>query len=73
MSRRKSLSEAVGFGFGMLVLIGISLGPFIKHILWCLERADESMAAIALLIIGLFFFPIGWLHGVSLFLGFTWL
>ena len=37
---------------------------------WCIGRAEETGSAIALLVVGLFFFPIGWLHGVSIILGF---
>lgn len=58
-----------------LFIIGILIffGPYIKHIIWCIEKAEETGSAIALLIVGLFIFPIGWLHGVSLMLGYTWI
>ena len=58
-----------------IVLIGatlalVALAPMIKHILWCIGAAAESGSAIALLIVGLIIPPVGWIHGVSLFLGF---
>lgn len=62
----------MGFLGGCLVLLLFAI-PYINHIIWCVEAAAHTGSAIALLIIGIVFFPIGWLHGVSLFLGFTWI
>ncbi len=45
-------------------------GPLIVHIVWCIQTASETGSAIALLIVGLLFFPVGWIHGMSIILGF---
>ncbi len=56
-----------------LASAAIFIVPFGNHIVWCIQAADQTGSAIALLLVGMFFFPIGWLHGVSLFLGYTWI
>lgn len=53
-----------------ITLALVSLVPMIKHILWCIEAADDTGSAIALLIAGLIIPPVGWVHGVSILLGF---
>ncbi len=50
-----------------LLVIG---GPLIRHVVWCVQMADVTGSAIALLIVGLVIFPVGWIHGVSVLLGF---
>ena len=54
---------------GLLII----LGPLVNHIVWCINNANETMSAIALLIVGLIIFPVGWVHGVALMMGFTWI
>ena len=54
---------------GIAFVLGILL-PLPVHICWCIERADETGSAIALLIVGLVFFPVEWIHGVSVIPGF---
>ena len=63
----KDIFEKIG---AFLLVAAVGIYPMVKHVLWCIERADETGSAIALLIVGLAFFPIGWLHGVSVILGF---
>lgn len=55
------------------VLIAAAVGPVIYHVVWCIEAAAETGSAIALLIAGLMFPPLGWVHGVSLLFGATWI
>ena len=62
----KYLGLFVGF-------VGLVLGPLITHIVWCINAASETGSAIALLIVGLIIPPVGWIHGISLWLGFTWI
>jgi len=47
--------------------------PLITHVMWCISKADQTGSAIALLIVGLVVPPVGWVHGVALFLGYTWI
>jgi hypothetical protein len=47
--------------------------PYIYHIVWCINAASETGSAIALLIVGIVVAPVGWVHGVSLFMGYTWI
>lgn len=54
-------------------IICISVIALITHIVWCIGAAAATGSAIALLVLGLFFFPIGILHGVSLWIGYTWI
>ena len=54
-------------------LFGLVLGPFITHIVWCINAASETGSAIALLIVGIIIPPVGWVHGLSIWLGFTWI
>ena len=58
-----------GSAIGIALVVG-GLLPLPVHIWWCIERADETGSAIALLIVGLVFFPVGWLHGISVLFGF---
>ena len=51
----------------------IVFGPLINHIVWCINMADQTMSAVALLVVGLIIFPVGWVHGVALLMGFTWI
>ena len=46
------------------------LVPLGTHVVWCIQMADVTGSAIALLIAGLVLFPVGWVHGVSVLLGF---
>ncbi len=64
-----------GLGVFLFVIAGIGLtfGPFITHIVWCINAAAETGSAIALLILGVFIPPVGWMHGIALWLGFTWI
>ncbi|KKM21701.1 hypothetical protein LCGC14_1632740 [marine sediment metagenome] len=50
-----------------------TIGPLIYHVVWSINAAAETGSAIALLIVGLLFPPLGWLHGVALLLGYTWI
>lgn len=54
---------------GMFVIFA----PIINHVVWCIGEADRTGSAIALLIVGLVITPISWIHGVCLWLGFTWI
>jgi len=56
-----------------LIVMSICFIPYVTHLIWCIDKASETGSAIALLIAGLVIPPIGWLHGVSLWLGFTWI
>ncbi len=62
---------------GVIVMIAgffaFALGPFITHIVWCINAASETGSAIALLFVGIFIPPVGWVHGVALWLGYTWI
>lgn len=46
--------------------------PLGTHIVTCIDKASETGSAIALLIAGLVIFPVGWLHGVAVLMGFSW-
>lgn len=54
---------------GIAFVLGILL-PLPVHLCWCIESADETGSAKALLIVGLVFFSVEWIHGVSVILGF---
>lgn len=56
----------------MLLVIAL-VAPLGAHVAWCIAAADRTGSAIALLIAGLVITPLGWLHGVSVFLGFGWI
>jgi len=60
-------------GLGALAIIALALIPFGAHIVWCIQMADKTGSAIALLIVGVIFAPLGWIHGVSVLLGYGWL
>ncbi len=51
----------------------VTLGPLIYHVVWSINTAAETGSAIALLIVGLLFPPLGWTHGVALLFGYTWI
>ena len=50
----------------------IMFAPLINHILYCINAASQNGSAIAMLIVGLIIPPVGWLHGVALWMGHTW-
>ena len=52
-----------------VAVLGVG-GPIVVHVIWCIQMADVTGSAIALLIIGVAVFPVGWVHGVSLILGY---
>ena len=61
-------------GIGLfIIVIGGLITPFITHIVWCINAASETGSAIALLIVGVLIPPVGWVHGLALWLGFTWI
>lgn len=51
----------------------VFFAPWIYHIVWCIEKAEQSGSAIALLIVGVVFPPLGWVHGICLTFGATWI
>ncbi len=53
-----------------LVLAAAGLVPLGRHVLWCIETAAQGWQSLALLVAGLAIPPLGWVHGVSLLLGF---
>tara|TARA_R110000787_G_scaffold119104_3_gene230020 strand:+ start:200 stop:400 length:201 start_codon:yes stop_codon:yes gene_type:complete len=62
--------------FGAIAGAAFFLVPaaaLITHVVFCIKAAAYTGSAIALLIAGLFVFPVGIVHGVSLWLGFTWI
>ena len=61
---------AILMWFGLMVVFA---APIINHIVWCINAASETGSAIALLIVGLVISPVGWVHGISLWLGYTWI
>ena len=67
-----AMSNGAVAGFGLAVVVVI-LAPMINHIVWCIDKASETGSAIALLIVGIVVPPVGWVHGVSLFFGATWI
>ncbi len=69
----KDLSYIVGGVLFTVAGLALVFGPFVTHIVWCINAAAETGSAIALLIIGVLIAPVGWLHGVALWLGYTWI
>ena len=67
-----AISDGAIVGFGVAGAIAI-FAPMINHIVWCIDKASETGSAIALLIVGVVIPPVGWVHGVSLFFGATWI
>ena len=70
-------SATIGGGvtamLAFVAFLAIIFAPLINHIVWCINAASETGSAIALLIVGLLFPPLGWMHGVALWFGFTWI
>ncbi len=75
MARRNTRQDSGALGFLLLILgfISIVFAPLINHIVWCINAASETGSAIALLIVGILIPPVGWVHGVALWLGYTWI
>ena len=62
--------------FGFLIMGAMFIMPIaalLTHIVFCVKAAAFTGSAIALLIVGLLFFPLGVIHGISLWLGFSWI
>ena len=72
-AQRLSGLEFTGVVILFILIAIIAIVPVVKHIIWCIQAAADSMQPVALLVAGLIIPPLGWLHGVSLFLGYTWL
>ena len=64
--------DNAGWVIALFVLLAavVGFGPLIIDVVWCIQMAAETGSAIALLIVGLLVFPVGWVHGVSILLGF---
>ena len=64
--------ELMGYAWHMfgywLLLIPVSLIAMITHIVWCIQNR-EFLFMIAGAIIG----PLGIIHGICLWFGFTWI
>lgn len=56
-----------------LTCIAAAAVPYITHIVWCIQNAERTGSAIALLIVGVVAAPIGWVHGLCVLLGWTWI
>ncbi len=54
----------------MVALFAASVGPLVAHVLWCIDMATETWQALVLLVAGLALPPVGWVHGVSVLIGF---
>ena len=52
------------------VIVAIAAVPIVTHIIWCIQMADTTGSAIALMIAGMMVAPVGWVHGMSILLGF---
>lgn len=65
--------DALGGLFIGLLAIALTLGPYVTHIVWCIREASETGSAIALLLVGMVIAPVGWLHGLCLWAGVTWI
>ena len=48
----------------VIIFIVCVVGPWLNHIIWCFQEREYF-----LLLIGALLAPIGWIHGVLLFLG----
>ena len=51
----------------------VGLGPLIIHVVWCVQLASEyseNWNALVLLVAGVIVAPVGWVHGMSILLGF---
>ena len=53
-----------------VLFAAVFLGPLVVHIVWCIQMAALTGSAIALLVAGLLIPPLGWVHGMSVLLGF---
>ncbi len=61
--------------FGSIIvffMFAIPIVAWITHIIFCIKAAAYTGSAIALLILGMAVFPIGILHGICIWFGFTW-
>lgn len=72
----QALKEGLGvvgiIAFALTVIVAV-LAPYVTHIVWCIQKADETGSAIALLIVGVVAAPVGWIHGVCIWFGFGWI
>ncbi len=58
-------SSALGLAWAAIFIV-----PFGNHIVWCIQAADQTGSAIALLLVGMFFphrlaswcFSVSWVH-----------
>ena len=66
------MNSLISSFFG-LVVIAMLFFPWIYHIIWCIKAAAYTGSAIALLLVGIVIPPVGWVHGMSLMLGYTWI
>ena len=56
-----------------LIFVSTSLAAFVTHVVWSINAAAETGSAIALLIIGVFIPPVGVVHGVAIWFGYSWI
>ena len=70
----KLLDRLSNFPFAVVLIVGpvmaaAGLIPLVWHVLWCIKHS-ESMQHLLLLGAGVIVPPLGWVHGMSLLLGF---
>lgn len=56
----------------VLVIMTVTFGPWVYHVIWCIDAAARTGSAIALLIVGIVLPPLGWVHGVCALIGWGW-
>ncbi len=57
----------------VIALLTVSFGPWIYHIVWCIQNVTaDRIDVLALLVVGMVIAPVGWVHGIALVLGYTW-
>ncbi len=55
------------------LLVILVAWPISQHVVWYVGGVDRTVSATALLVVGLVVPVIGWVHGVSIMLGWAWI
>jgi hypothetical protein len=59
--------------FFAISFFAVLAAAWITHIVVCIKMAAVTGSAIALLLVGFFVFPVGIIHGICIWFGFSWM
>ena len=71
------LGTTLGGIFGGMLAIGllviVPIVAWVQHFVFCIQTGLDTTSEVVLLLFGAFFPPLGMLHGISIWFGYSWI